>query len=555
MPPLNPPESSRPTAGPVHDETADEPVDQVAELINAWAVSPASHPLLGDWRRAGYRRGSLNPPAAAGCVISASDIGIRPNEGLEASRALQEALDDLGARGGGVLTLDEGRYVLDNPLFIHDPHVVLRGAGADETTLFFTRPLAHGLEEVIEPDSGQSAWSWTGGQVFFIARERLAMSQTVNWNIRAATEGWLPGPPEADVAPASRGTEVLLVSDTSTMTPGAMMLLEVDNLHDRRLLREIAGDIAGAQHYDWATRAARIAAPVLLADYATWRWPVVVTQVLSPRAVRIEQPLRLTIHRQTPARLRSLGSTVHDSGVEDLTLENRLLPQTRHNRHPGSNGVCFQAVHDCWATNIRVVNADCAFVMTSAKSCTLSGISYRGRALHHFVACRAQSHDNLVEDFLLDDFTIAPVPDSILHGINLEGLSSGNVFRRGTMHTGTFDSHRQMPFENLRTDITITNKDGMPGGAADAGPRYGARTVHWGVTVTNDQNLGIDVSDSAPRSLTAGIVGLSQPGSGHDNEFGGDLTSRHMAFGTDLADARDLLDLQRLTVPLKERQT
>ncbi|WP_436844435.1 hypothetical protein [Streptomyces canus] len=447
------------------------------------------------------------------------------------------------------MILDKGRYVLDNPLFVHDHHVILRGAGTDETTLYFTRPLAQSLGEVIEAESGQSAWSWTGGQVFFTSRERLMMSQTLHWNIATAHEGWLPGPPETDVAPAERGAQTLLVSKTSAIVPGAMMLLEVDNLLDHRLLREIAGDVAGAKVYDWETRAARISAPAPLADYSAWRWPLVVTQVLSPHAVRIEQPLRLTIHRQVPARLRALGPSVHDSGVEDLTIENRLLPQTEHNRHPGSNGVCFQAVYDCWAKNVRVVNADCAFVLTSAKSCTLSGISYRGRALHHFVACRAQSHDNLVEDFLLDDFTIPPVPGSVLHGINLEGLSSGNVYRRGVMRTGTFDSHRQMPFENLRTDITITNKDGKPGGAWDAGPRYGARTVHWGVTVTNDQSLSVDVSDSAPRSLTAGIVGLNHPGSGHESEFMGDLESRRLAFGSDLAGTRDLLDLQRRTVP------
>jgi hypothetical protein len=30
------------------------------------------------------------------------------------------------------------------------------------------------------------------------------------------------------------------------------------------------------------------------------------------------------------------------------------------------------------------------------------------------------------------------------------------------MQTGTFDSHGQMPFENMRTDITVTNKDAVP---------------------------------------------------------------------------------------------
>jgi len=217
--------------------------------------------------------------------------------------------------------------------------------------------------------------------------------------------------------------------------------------------------------------------------------------------------------------------------------------------------VCFQAVHDCWATDVHVVNADVAFSMTAAKSCTMSGISAGGRSLHHFTITRAQSHDNLIQDFTLDDFTIPAAPGSYLHGISVEVLSSGNVWRRGTMHTGTFDSHRGLPFENLRTDITLVNKDAVPGGAFDAGPLFGARTVHWGIDVVSGESMCIEVSDVAPRSLTAGITGLAEPGSRlrgvpSNAYLPGELGSERVAFGVDLSDARDLLELQRTIAPV-----
>jgi hypothetical protein len=248
---------------------------------------------------------------------------------------------------------------------------------------------------------------------------------------------------------------------------------------------------------------------------------------------------------------------VHDSGVEGLTIENALRAQTTHNDHPGSNGMCFQAVHDCWASDVHVLNADVAFSMTSAKSCTLSDVSAGGRSLHHFTITRAQSHDNLVEDFVLEDFTIPATPGSYLHGINVEQLSSGNVWRRGTMHTGTFDSHRGLPFENLRTDITLVNKDAVPGGAFDAGPLFGARTVHWGIDVLSDESLCMDITDVAPRSLTAGITGPAEPGSRlrgvpANAYFLGDLQSQRVAFGVDLGSSRDLLELQRAMVPTEQ---
>ncbi|MEU5727162.1 hypothetical protein ABZ783_35875 [Micromonospora sp. NPDC047738] len=159
--------------------------------------------------------------------------------------------------------------------------------------------------------------------------------------------------------------------------------------------------------------------------------------------------------------------------------------------------------------------------------------------------------DNLIEDFHLEDFTVPAVRGSVLHGLNLEGLSSGNVYRRGLMETGLFDTHRQLPFENLRTDITVTNKDAGVGGAGDAGPYFGCRIVHWGIRVTNDKNLGMEVSDVAPASLTAGITGLTSPGSGGldkpstHGSFTGDIESESLDFGTDLGQGSDLLDLQR----------
>ena len=72
-----------------------------------------------------------------------------------------------------------------------------------------------------------------------------------------------------------------------------------------------------------------------------------------------------------------------------------------------------------------VLNADVAFGMTAAKSCTLSHISAGGRSLHHFTISRVASADNLVQDFVLEDFTVPAAPGSYLHGINVEALSSG----------------------------------------------------------------------------------------------------------------------------------
>jgi hypothetical protein len=133
-----------------------------------------------------------------------------------------------------------------------------------------------------------------------------------------------------------------------------------------------------------------------------------------------------------------------------------------------------------------------------------------------------QSHDNLVDDFEIEPFTV-PVPaGAVHHGLNLEGLSSGNVWRRGRMAEGTFDTHRALPFENVRTNITLVN-NGRVGGSAASGPLFGARIAHWNVRITSGSPYAVTIANVAPRSVTIGVQGADGSDSGLTPDFAGDL--------------------------------
>jgi hypothetical protein len=125
-----------------------------------------------------------------------------------------------------------------------------------------------------------------------------------------------------------------------------------------------------------------------------------------------------------------------------------------------------------------------------------------------------QSHDNLVDGFEIEPFTV-PVPAGATHhGLNLEGLSAGNVWLGGRMAEGTFDTHRAMPFENARTDITLVN-NGRVGGSAASGPLFGARIAHWNVRITSGSPYAIQLADVAPAQRHGGAarshLGLKRP--------------------------------------------
>ncbi|MBT2526165.1 hypothetical protein J7E91_12110 [Streptomyces sp. ISL-99] len=139
--------------------------------------------------------------------------------------------------------------------------------------------------------------------------------------------------------------------------------------------------------------------------------------------------------------------------------------------------------------------------------------------------------DPSVEDFAIAQRTTPPPAGTQLHGINVEGLSSYNVWSRGVMHMGTFDTHRGMPFANVRTQITVNN-NGRHGGDASAGPLYGARFTHWNVTVTNARAGLVKIDTIAPYSATVGISEVREFDQTDVPDFTGPLHSRLEAYGS-----------------------
>jgi len=79
-----------------------------------------------------------------------------------------------------------------------------------------------------------------------------------------------------------------------------------------------------------------------------------------------------------------------------------------------------------------------AELLVAASACTLRRTRVAGRGEHHPYFCREGSHDNLIDGFTVEERTVPAPPGTQLHGVNVEGLSSYNVWTRGDMRMGTF---------------------------------------------------------------------------------------------------------------------
>jgi pectate lyase-like protein/uncharacterized protein DUF4955 len=491
--------------------------DEVLALWREYLVSPDTHPRIPNVSYAGYHRGEdrLPRPRVRANVRQFGAVG----DGVtDSTAAINAAIEAVGRAGGGTVLVPAGRYLLSGVLWMHHSGVVLRGAGRDQTTLFFDQPL-----QTCYRAAARGEWSWSGGLVWFIPRELRAGLEERGFT---GNEGWLDNRELAEVtAEVRRGGRRVPVADSGVFRPGQQVLLVVDNVPDNSLLRHLAGDIPGAATYPWETAARRLRPEIsdwpLAENFRAFRFPVQVQRV-ERGAVVLAQPVRTDLRAGWAPRFTTLGPVVQESGIEGMTLEMREVPLRTHNQDPGFNGVAFQAALNCWAREVAVLHGDNGFGLTSSKGITLTGVRVAGKARHHSFICRVQTQDMLVDRFEIPPATTPVTPGAVYHGINTEGLSAGNVWSNGTMD-GTFDSHKALPFDSVRTAIRVTNT-GSTGGAGDAGPRWGARICHWNIEVVNGRAHAIRLEEHAPASAMVGIRGTTGV-TDHAKDFAAPLNS------------------------------
>ncbi|MEU1094495.1 glycosyl hydrolase family 28-related protein [Streptomyces sp. NPDC005877] len=498
-------------------------------LWQEFTRTPFTHPQIPYIPRAGrHGGGDHRPPRPRPPVTRLS-----PDPTADAAPAINRALEAAGRAGGGVVVLPPGTFRIDGLIRIAHSGVTLRGAGSARTTLYATR----NLTELIGPygsryGGDKSSWSWAGGLIWLAPRARW---DALTDAIRARAwpfEGWTGNRRDewstltTVTAPAPRGSWTVTVADASRLRPGALVLLRLADDSRHTLLQHMSGDGPGPAAYTWDDK-------TKLTSYVPYEWPVRIARVerrARGQRVTLERPLPLDVRPEWDPRLTTHVPALTDSGAEGLTLEAVETPQSPHLLDKGYNGVTLQCAYDCWVDDVVVRHVDNGFGLVAASACTLRRTRVEGRGSHHPYFCREGSHDNLVEDFTIVRRTVPARPGTQLHGINVEGLSSHNVWSRGRMEMGTFDSHRGLPFANVRTEIVVEN-DGRHGGDASAGPLFGARFTHWNITVTNHRAGLVKIDGLAPYSATVGISEVREFDQIDVPDFTGDPHARLEAYG------------------------
>ncbi|MEV0092245.1 glycosyl hydrolase family 28-related protein [Streptomyces sp. NPDC050738] len=516
--------------------------DETTPIWREFTKAPFTHPQIPYIGSAGRRTGERTHPRRP-VVANVLHYGATSDGSTDSAPAINRAVAAAGERGGGTVLIPAGTYRIDDYIRIGHSNVTLRGAGSARTKLYATKNLTELIGVYGSRYGGtKSSWSWAGGLIWLCPKDRFA---TLTAAIQAKAwpfEGWTGNKRDewqtlTTVAPAEQGDRTITVADTHHIRRGDLVLLRLADDADHTLLEHMAGGGAGPEAYYWDDK-------TKVTSYVPYEWPVRITRVHG-RQLTLERPLPLDIRPEWDPRLTTTVTPLVNSGVEGLTLEAILTPQSEHLLDKGYNGVTFQCAYDCWADDVTVRNVDNGFGLVGASANTLTRTRVEGRGSHHPYFCREGSHDNLIEDFTIAQRTVPAPANTQLHGINVEGLSSYNVWSRGTMEMGTFDSHRGLPFANVRTDITVNN-NGRHGGDASAGPLFGARFTHWNIRVTNGRAGLMRIDGLAPWSASVGISTVTEFDQIDVPDFTGDLHTRLEAYGApESVHPQNLHDAQR----------
>lgn len=422
---------------------------------------------LPDFSHAGYHRGERPIPTPA-ATVDVRDFGAVGDGRTDDTEAFRRAI---AAADPGVVLVPRGRYVITDILEITRPGVVIRGEDRDGSVLYFPRPLNDIRPNWGETTSGRptSNYAWSGGFI---------------WG-----KGDYGSEKLADVvAPAARGAQTLRVSSIAGLEIGQEIEIREQDVDGNSLAVHLySGDAGEVENIRSRTHAS------------------LVTRITGIEGDRIsfDRPLRFEVRAEWRPGIYSFRPTVTEVGIENLTFEYPVTPYEGHFTELGNNPLALERLANCWARNLRFVNADSGPFVRS-KFCTLEGLVYesertpdpqRGTTGHHGVYLT--DDDNLFTGF---DFRTEFQHDlSVSH-------AAGNVISAGNGVDLSLDHHRRVPYANLFTDIDLGRgtHPWRSGGGAKLGKHAAGWSTFWNMRA--DQPLSHPGEAWGPWSMN--FVGL-----------------------------------------------
>ena len=290
--------------------------------------------MLQDYSYAGYRLGEPIPDIEAPVFgrrlfnVAESPYNADPTGAGDSTAAIQQAIDDAGETGRGVVYLPEGTYRVSAGssnviLRINNPEIVLRGAGVGETFILNTT-YDRRRQRIISVSGPSGSWREDTEPAVAIPKD-------------------LMGP-----------TRVIPVENTDTFSVGDWIILRTDTTVEW---------VDEHHEPDWRDHAGTHSQ---LNGLAYYRQIVAINE--EANTLLIDIPTRYAIKTRDAARVHRAGELIHDVGLEDFSIGNIEHPGTgddqwssssynnpEHHAYElhGSAAIGFARARDCWVRNVH----------------------------------------------------------------------------------------------------------------------------------------------------------------------------------------------------------
>jgi hypothetical protein len=413
---------------------------------------------LPDFSYAGYHAGESQIPAEKPKWDLKRDFKAAGDGRTDDSAALLKALTTVR---DGVLFIPKGTYVISKRFEINRGNIVIRGAGAGETILFFPNSLQDLFGNTAK-GSEQSQWSFRPGLI------NVSGQDPINDQTRLAKV----------TSAASRGSKSLELSNPVSLKKGEWIrLVESDPSKEApntgSLMKHLYGDLmpSGSD---------------LLGTSSVVRFLSRVKRT-SGKTIELERPLPYDIRAEWSPEIHKFTPSVTEVGIEKLSIHFPWSPYPGHFKEKGYNAIFIQNVSQCWIDEVEIQNSDFGVDLNSTNFCTVRKVTLttsESRAVgeggrdgngHHGIDI-SHGTENLVTDF--------DVRTKFVHDISVEWYALHSVFANGRGIDLNMDHHREANYSSLfsNLDCGACTRPFNSGGSGNRGAHSGAYSTFWNVS-------------------------------------------------------------------------
>ena len=429
---------------------------------------------LPDFSYAGYHAGEAKIPTPPVTWDLKRDFHAAGDGRTDDSQALLNAIQSIKS---GVLFIPKGTYVISKRIDISKGNLILRGAGPNETILFFPNSLevlfgnkARGAE--------QSQWAFRPGLINFTGTDPIT-AETRLASVAAA---------------AKRGSRMLTISTGASNGAAPREMSSPVSIKKGQWIRLVESDPPKASAATGSLIRhlyGDLMPPVpgsiedLIGTRSVVRFLSRVKSV-SGNQIELERPLPYDVRADWSPEIHRFVPSVQEIGVEHLSIHFPWTAYPGHFKEKGYNALFFEDVSQCWINDVEIQNSDFAVDLNSTNFCTVSNVTLtvtasravgadaHGANGHHGIDI-SHGTENLVTNF--------DVQTKFVHDISVEWYALHTVYSKGRGIDLNMDHHREANYSSLfsQLDLGAGTRPFNSGGSSNRGAHAGAYNTYWNI--------------------------------------------------------------------------